>query len=227
MLNDPTGTQDSFREFRDPVASFVKLIATIDPRRHRATQPRHKPLSAACNGDGGATHFVSLVLSKPPQVLCEVVKSLDVSGVHEQRLAWSTLSKNYVMLSELYVQVLNLGMFGGRMHHDRRAVDEIDGLDEQTIYPKSMLLGDEQITARRVRAESALRNTAGRTPSGCLLSVDRRYTRRPIQVIGFASPLKVVSRSPIRRSSIFCSPSGVSKRVPRKKQAMRQMAVAH
>src|SRR6516165_4977282 len=77
-------------------------------------------------------------------------------------------AKIYVMLSELYVQILNLRMFDGRMHRDRRAVDEVDGLDEQTIYPKSMLLGDEQITARCIRAESALRHTHGQNAIGML-----------------------------------------------------------
>jgi hypothetical protein len=45
--------------------------------------------------------------------------------MHEERLRRSALSKNYVMLSEPYVQILNLGMFDGRMRRDRRAVDEI------------------------------------------------------------------------------------------------------
>ena len=71
------------------------------------------------------------------------------------------------MLSEPYVQILKLGMFGARMHRDRRAVDEIHGLDEQTIYPKSMLLGDEQIAVRCV-PESGLRNTDGQNTIGML-----------------------------------------------------------
>jgi Transposase IS66 family len=59
------------------------------------------------------------------------------------------------MLSELYVQILNLGRLDGRMQGDRRAVDEIDGLDEQTIYPQSVMLGDEQIAVRWVWPASA------------------------------------------------------------------------
>jgi hypothetical protein len=70
--------------------------------------------------------------------------------MHEECLRRSALGKNYVMLSELYVQIFNLGRLDGRMQGDRRAVDEIDGLDEQTIYPQSVILGDEQIAVRCV-----------------------------------------------------------------------------
>jgi hypothetical protein len=131
-------------EFLDPIASFIELIATIEPWRHRAPQARHKPVSAACKGNGGAGHFVSLVLSKPPLVLCKIVKTLNVARMHEECLRRSALGKNYVMLGELYVQICNLGRLGGRMQGDRRAVDEIDGLDEQTIYPQSVILGDDK-----------------------------------------------------------------------------------
>ena len=69
------------------------------------------------------------------------------------------------------------------------------------------------------RPKAPLATRTGKTALLCLLSVECLYTRRPIHIMGFGSPLKVVTRSPIRSSSIFRTPAGVSKRVPRKKQA--------
>ena len=89
MLNDPIGTYDSFREFRDPVASFAKLIATIEPRRQRATQAGHKPLSTISKGEGGNTLRQPCPL-RTAQILCEV-------GATNMYFAGSTISQSISM----------------------------------------------------------------------------------------------------------------------------------
>jgi hypothetical protein len=52
------------------------------------------------------------------------------------------------------------------MQGDRGAVDEIHRLDEQTIYQKCVVLGDEQIAVRCVGPQSALRDTHGQNALG-------------------------------------------------------------
>ena len=137
-----TELRDQIREFLDSVTSFVEFVAMIDPWRHRASQARHKPFSCVSECKWRATDFVSRVLSKQPQILHEIVETLDIGGIHQKRLGRSALGEDDVVPSQHYMQVLDF-TFTRRMKHDRRAVDEINGLEEHTINPKCVLLGDE------------------------------------------------------------------------------------
>ena len=157
-------------QFLDPITSLIEVVATIYPRRHRAPQTRHNAFSGVSECNRRATSFVSPVLSKQAQVLHEIVETLDIGRIYEKRLGRSALGEDDVVPSQLYMKVLDFN-FSRRMKHDRRAVDEINGLEEHTIHPKCVLLGDEQIAARYVRSKSTSchphgENALGMSPTG-------------------------------------------------------------
>jgi hypothetical protein len=88
--------------------------ATIDPWRYRTAQARHKPLSRVPKPNRGrAAGFFSFILSIQSQVLCKIIETIDVAGMHKQRLSRCALREDDVVPGQFYMQILDLGSLSG------------------------------------------------------------------------------------------------------------------
>jgi hypothetical protein len=110
MLSHPTKL---VREFRYPVSRLIELVATIDPWRYCTAQVRHKPLSRVPKPNRRAASFFSFILSIKSQVPCKIIETIDVAGMHKQRLSRCALREDDVVPGQFYMQILDLGSLSG------------------------------------------------------------------------------------------------------------------